>query len=116
MSVLAALRSADFAAEHMHHQLQAITDTKHRKTEIEHVAVGAGRVCIVDRGWTTGEDNSNRVIAANFLERGGARKNNREDILFADAARYQLGILRAKVEDNDGLGFHGRVSQIGKQV
>jgi hypothetical protein len=27
--------------------------------------------------------------------------------LFADAARDELGILRAKVEDDDGLGFHG---------
>jgi hypothetical protein len=34
--------------------------------------------------------------------------------LFTDAARNQLGILRPKVEDDDRLGFHGRVSQIGE--
>jgi hypothetical protein len=27
--------------------------------------------------------------------------------LFADAARDELGILRAKVEDDDRRGFHG---------
>jgi hypothetical protein len=32
--------------------------------------------------------------------------------LFTDTARNQLRILRPKVEDNDRLGFHGRVSQI----
>jgi hypothetical protein len=32
--------------------------------------------------------------------------------LFADAAGDQLRVLGAEVEDNDRLGFHGRVSQI----
>jgi hypothetical protein len=36
--------------------------------------------------------------------------------LFADAARDELGVLRAKVEDDNGLGFHGRVSQIDEAV
>jgi hypothetical protein len=43
---------------------------------------------------------------------GVAGKHDREDFLFADAARDELRILRAKVEDDDcliqrGLGFHG---------
>jgi len=36
--------------------------------------------------------------------------------LFTDAARDELRILCAKVEDYDGLGFHGRVSQIAGGV
>jgi hypothetical protein len=36
--------------------------------------------------------------------------------LFTDAARDELGILRPEIEDDDGLGFHGRVSQIAGGV
>jgi hypothetical protein len=36
--------------------------------------------------------------------------------LFTNAARDELGILGAEVEDYDGLGFHGRVSQIAGGV
>ena len=47
---------------------------------------------------TIDETNDN-VVA--FLNDGG------EDIEFAYAAGYELGVLGAEVEDDDRLGFHG---------
>ena len=55
-------------------------------------------------------------VAANFFPCGRAREHHREDILFTDAARDELRILRPEIEDYDGLGFHGRVSQIAGNV
>ena len=56
-------------------------------------------------------------VALDFVERSGAGQHDGENVLFADAARDELRILRAKVEDDDrlvkdglvkdGLGFHG---------
>jgi len=45
-------------------------------------------------------------IAADFIQAGGAWEDDGKDVLFADAARDELRILRAKIEDDDGVGFH----------
>src|ERR1035441_1390500 len=45
-------------------------------------------------------------VAVDFVERSGAGQDDGEDVLFADTARDELRILRAKVEDDDRLRFH----------
>ena len=49
-------------------------------------------------------------VALDFIELGRAGQHDGKNILFADAARDELRILRAKVEDDDGLG-EGRLAQ-----
>ncbi len=53
------------------------------------------------------ENDSHRRIAANFCQASVEGQDDGEDFLFADAARDELRILGAEVEDYYGLGFHG---------
>ena len=65
-----------------------------------------GRVGFVDGRRAAGEDDAAGDVALDFFQRGGAREDDGEDVLFADAARDELRVLRAEVEDDDRLGFH----------
>src|SRR5262249_2576597 len=47
----------------------------------------------------------------NFIEGSRARKDNRKDALLTNATRNQLRVLRTKVEDDYGGGFHALLSQ-----
>ncbi len=73
--------------------------------------IGNRSVFVVHRRRSAGKDDSDWRVAANLLQRSIARKYYGKNILFPDAARDELRILRAKVEDNEdcraGLGFHG---------
>ena len=46
-----------------------------------------------------------------FAERRRAGQHDGEDVLFANAPRNELRILRAEIEDNDCLGVHSLVWQ-----
>ena len=113
VSILALVGGANFSAQGVHHELKPVTDAEHGYAQFEHAWVRGRRVGVIHRGRAAGKNDADRGIAANFFQAGGAGEHHRKDVLFADAARDELGILRAKVEDDDGLGFHGRVSQIG---
>ena len=97
----------DFAAERVDHELQPVADAEHGHAEFEDVLIGVGRAFVVDGERPPGENDAYGRVAANLGERGVEREDDREDLVFADAARDELRILRAKVEDDDGLGFHG---------
>src|SRR5579864_8982498 len=101
VTVLVLVGRTHFSAEREHHVLQAVADAEHGQAEVEDAGIGDGCVLIVDRRWATGEDDADRGVAADFLERGVAGKDGGEDVQFADAARNELGILGAEVENND---------------
>ena len=103
VSVLALVAGADFAAELLRHEVQAVTDAQHRKAEVQHLVVHGGGVGFVDGRRASGEDDASGRVALDFFQRGGAGENDGEDVLFADAARDELGVLRAEVEDDDRL-------------
>ena len=112
MTVLALVGGAHLAAQRVHHELESVADAKHGQAQLEHARIGGRRVGVIHRRGPAGKNDACRRVAANFFQRGGAGKHDGKDILFTDAARDELGILRAEIEDDDGLGFHGRVSQI----
>src|SRR5438552_2420420 len=116
MPILALLCRIYFSAEHVDHQLQSITNPQNGHSEFENAWVSVGGVGIVDRARASGENDSSRRLAANFIQRSGTRKDDGKNIQFADAARDELRILCAEVENNDGLRFHRRVSQIVVQT
>ncbi len=116
MSILAFLRRTDFSPERVHHELQSVADAEHRHAQLQHFFIGMGRAFVIHRGRSARQDNPYRRVAADFLQAGIKRENNRKHFVFADAARDQLRILRSEVEDNDGLGFHGSMSQIRTKV
>ncbi len=106
MAVFALAGGAHFSPEGMCHVLQAIADAKNRQAQAEHARIGDRRVFVVYRGRSAGKNQSHGRIAADFLQRRITRQHHGEDLQFTDAARDELRILRAKVEDNNGLSFH----------
>ena len=112
MPILALIRRPDLAAQRVHHELQPVTDAKHGQPQLEHARIRRRRIFVVDRPRRAREHNPSRSAALHLIKRSRAGEHHRKNILFADAARDELRILRAKVEDYDGLiksglGFHG---------
>ena len=92
----------DLAAEVVGDELQPVADAEDGHAQREDGRVGCGRVGVVDRGWAAGEDDAERVESADLLERRRAGQDDGEDVELADAARDELRVLRAEVEDDDG--------------
>ena len=78
---------------------------------MQHLLVGRRRVGVIDGRRAARQHDAGRMVAFDFVERGRAGQHDGEDVLFADAARDELRILRAKVEDDDRLGFHHLLCQ-----
>ena len=106
VTVLALVSGAHLAAQLVHHELQAVADAQHRHAKMEHALVRRRRVGVIDRRRPARQHDARGMIALNFIERSGAGQDDGEDVVFADAARDELRILRAKVEDDDRLRFH----------
>ena len=111
VAVFALGAGADLAAEVMDDEVQAVTDAEGGKAELEHLGIGGRGVCVIDRGGSAGEDDADGVIALDFGDGNGAGQDDGEDVELADAARDELGVLRAEVENNDCLGVHVLVWQ-----
>ena len=102
-AVLARLCANHLPAERVCQPLHPITDSENGHAELQNFCVAAGRVRVIDRTWTAGEHQADRFECANFFERSGARKNRGENLLFADAARDQLRVLAAEIEDYNSV-------------
>ena len=73
---------------------------------MEKSGVGLGGVSVVDGGWATREDDAEGFVGRYFGDGRRTRKDDGEDVQFADTAGDELGVLRAEIQDNDGLGVH----------
>ena len=104
---LAVRRRRDLAAERVGHQLHAVADAEHRHAGVEHAGSQCGAPASdtlfgpPDRMTPTG------AASAQFVERRVERQDLGIDRQLAQAARDQLGELRAEIEDDDGLMGHG---------
>ena len=106
VAVLPLITGDNFAAELVRHELQSVADAEHRNAEMQHALIGGWRVVIVNRAWASGQDDAGRIVLLHFRQRGGTGEDYGKDVLFADAARNELGVLRAEVEDDDRLSVH----------
>ena len=100
-AVLPMFRFFDFAAKMLRHELHAVADAQDRHAQMQHAVVSGWCVGVVDGTGATGEYDAGGRVALDFVERSRAREHDGEDILFADAARDELRVLGAKVEDDD---------------
>ena len=112
MTIFALVRRPYLAAQRVHHELQPVADAKDGQPHLEHAPIRRRRILVVDRPRRTRQHNSNRSAALHLIKRGRAGEHHRKNILFADSASDELRVLRAKVEDYDGLiesglAFHG---------
>ena len=102
VAVLARGSRLDPPAQVMHDEVQPVADAEHGNAHRKQRGIGGGRVRVVDRAGAAGKDQPQRSQRANLLDGRGAGQDNGEDVELADAARDQLGVLRAEVQDDDG--------------
>jgi len=92
----------DFAAEVMDDVLQSIADAEDGEAEVEDYRVGWWGIGIVDGAGAAGKDDAGGRKRTDGLNWGGTGKDGGKDVHFADAARDELGVLGAEVEDDNG--------------
>src|SRR5712664_2314341 len=104
-AIFAARRRLHFPAQVIGEPLHAIADSEHRNAEREHARVAFGGLRVVDRPGPTGKHDAGGFELADFIERRGARKNGGEDLLLANAAGNELGVLAAEIEHDYTAAF-----------
>jgi hypothetical protein len=93
----------------MRDEVETITNTEHRQTKGQHAVIGRRSVMIVNRRRPSAQNNADRPVAFDLIQRSGTRQDDGKYFEFADAASNKLRVLRTEVEDYDGLFFHGQL-------
>ena len=110
-AVLAQAGVGDLSSELLGHHLEAVADTQGRHPELQHAGVERRRARLVHRRRPARQDQRDGVFGLDLGGRDGVRHDLAVDTRLADAARDQLRILRAEVDDEDGtlggLGLSG---------
>ena len=106
VAVLTLIAGHYLAAKLVGHEVQPVADAENRHAEMQYLLVGRRRVLVVDGTWASRENDTRGPMAPNFFQPGGAGKDDRENVLLANTACDELRVLRAEIEDDDGLGFH----------
>src|SRR5262249_5439217 len=96
----------DLAAEQPAEQLHAVTDAEHRHAQLEHRRVGRRGAGGQGAGRSARQHDRLRVQLADARDRQGAGMDLAVDGLLADAARDQLGVLRAEIQNQTQTAFH----------
>ena len=91
----------DLSAELRGHRLHAIANTEHRHTQLEHRLRRARRAALVHRVMAAGQDDGARRELAHERVGNVVRMDLAVDVRFAHAARDELRVLRAEVEDQN---------------
>ena len=102
----------DFASELVRDEVQAVADAEHRQAKRKHAVVGGRSVMIVNGRRSPAQNDAGRPVALDFTQRSGTGQDNGKYFKFADAARNELRVLRAEVENDDGLFFHEQLFPI----
>ena len=96
----------DHASKLLGDEVQAVADAQHRWADRKHALVRRRSIRIVDGKRAPAQDDAHRMVFLYFFQRGRAGQHDGKNFQFADAARNKLRVLRAKVEDDNGLFFH----------
>jgi hypothetical protein len=92
------------AAELLRHGLHAVADAEHGNAELEHHLRRARRLLVGDGLRAAREDDALRLPLADVVAGDVPGQDFAEHALLAHAARDELGVLGAEVEDQDARG------------
>ena len=102
VSVLAGARATDGAAKGVSHGLEAVADTQDGHAGLEDRGIDGGRALLVHGGRAAGQDDGDGLLSEHVRHAHGVGDDLGVDVSLTHAARDQLGILRAEVDDEDG--------------
>jgi hypothetical protein len=108
-AVFAALYRLHSAAENAGNPLHAVADTKDWNSSGQDRGITFRSVLVVDRTWAAGEHDAGGFERANFGNAGATRKDGAKNLLLANAAGNELGVLPAKIEDDNTAQFGFRL-------
>jgi hypothetical protein len=100
---LAMRRTRHGAAQHVRHQLHAVTNAERRNAKLEHARVALGRIVFGHALRTARQDEPHRFARAQGFNRRVVRQDLAVDRQLAQAARNELRELRAEVEHENRL-------------
>src|SRR5205823_6499895 len=103
VAVLAPRGRRHLAAELVGDQLHAVADPQDGLARLEHGRRRVGRAGLVDRGRPAREHERPRVEPGQLLRARVRPDQLAVDVALADAPRDQLAVLRAEIDDRDGL-------------
>src|SRR6185503_1459871 len=117
-AVLPMFGFSHFPAREMRHKLHPVANAKHRNALVEEFLGNTRRLLLIDAGGAARQYDALRAIGENSRQRNRAGQNLRVDLRFANAACDQLGVLRAKVEDQNSIvpEFHEDVNRAALNV
>src|SRR5690606_30555344 len=92
----------DGAAERVRHGLEAVADAQHGHARLEQRAVDRRRPRLVHAGRPARQDDGGRAPLEDLLDRPRVRHDLRVHVRLAHAARDELRVLGAVVDDEDG--------------
>jgi hypothetical protein len=91
------------ATERPGHRLEAVADPENRYAGGEEGRIDLGRPGFVHAGRAAGQDDRGRLPGEHLGHRHRVRDDLRVDLRLPDPAGDQLGILRAEVDDENGV-------------
>jgi hypothetical protein len=106
-SELALVARDNYSAELLGEKLHPVADAQNRDAESKKTVRKIGAAGPADGIGASGEYHTSRVQRLDPLHRGGKGNYLAVDRKFAHAACDELGILRTKVEDQDGFAMNG---------
>ena len=101
--VLAGARATDGAAEGVGHGLEAVADAQDGHAGLENRGIDGGSTLLVHGGRAAGQDDGGGLLGEHVRHAHGVGDDLGVDVGLTHAARDQLGILRAEVDDEDGV-------------
>ena len=99
-AVLSLPAARDFRAEKMGDELHPVTDTEHG-CNVEQGEIGARRILPVDRVGSAAQDDAGGIPRSDPFDRAARWMDLRVDSRLAHAARDELRVLRAVIDDQD---------------
>jgi hypothetical protein len=104
--IFAVGRRFDVPSQRVGHQLHAVADAEHRDSRLVPGRLRARRTGFEHAAWAAGQDDADRRPSCHHGSRRVARQDLCEHAHLPQATCDQLRVLRAKIEDDDGLVSH----------
>ena len=98
MTKLTLRRRLYHAAQHVRHELHAVTDAEHRNAELEDRRVASWCAVVTYAGWATGQDDPDRASLGDLADWGLKRQDFSVHLQLTQASSNELRVLGAEIQ------------------
>ncbi len=99
-------RGANLSTQVPGHEVEAVADSEHRHTELEHHRIHLQRAFLKNTRRSARKNDGDRTKLTNSRCREVSTPDDRLDAELPESPRYQLRILRPEIENEDDLVLH----------